>query len=121
MHLTGGVGADLVVENGGSSTLLRSLKATTRHGHVSSVGYLGKSSAEDLLELVPTLIDRAISLRGINVGSKRDLEQLCRLIDVKKLSLSELIDKTFDFDKAPEAFQYLASGGHMGKVVVRVA
>jgi len=32
-----------------------------------------------------------------------------------------VIDRVFSFDEVPAAFEHLASGGHFGKVVIRVA
>jgi hypothetical protein len=63
LKLTDGVGVDLVIENGGASSLVKSLKCTRRGGIVSQVGYLGKQQADDLQELVPTIIDRRVILR----------------------------------------------------------
>lgn len=63
LRLTDGVGVDLVVENGGTSSLVKSLKCARRGGIVSQVGYLGKQDPHDLKELVPTIIDRRINLR----------------------------------------------------------
>jgi NADPH:quinone reductase-like Zn-dependent oxidoreductase len=34
--------------------------------------------------------------------------------------LHPVVDKTFDFDAAPEAYQYLKSGQHFGKVVIKI-
>lgn len=63
LNLTDGIGVDLVLENGGASSLIRSLKCTRRGGIVSQVGYLGKQQSDDLQELVPTIIDRRVILR----------------------------------------------------------
>lgn len=63
MRLTGGVGVDIVVENGGTGSLVKSLRCTRRGGVVSQVGYLSKQDPNDLRELVPTIIDRRINLR----------------------------------------------------------
>jgi NADPH:quinone reductase-like Zn-dependent oxidoreductase len=63
LQLTSGLGADIVIENGGTSSLVQSLRATKRRGVVSSVGYLGKGEPEALRELIPVLIERAIVLR----------------------------------------------------------
>jgi NADPH:quinone reductase-like Zn-dependent oxidoreductase len=63
LKLTKGVGVDLVVENGGSSSLVKSMKCTRRGGIVSQVGYLGKQQPEDLRDLVSTIIDRRVILR----------------------------------------------------------
>lgn len=63
IKLSGGDGVDLVLENGGTSSLVKSMKCTKRGGIVSQVGYLGKQDTKDLEELVPILIDRKINLR----------------------------------------------------------
>ena len=60
---TNGVGVDIVLENGGPGTLLRSMKCTRRGGIVSQIGYLDRENFDDALELLPTLIDRRIILR----------------------------------------------------------
>ena len=68
LRLTDNIGVDLVVENGGSSSLVKSLKCTRRGGIVSQVGYLGKPRPEDLAELVSTIIDRRVILRqGLSI------------------------------------------------------
>lgn len=63
LKLTDGVGVDLVVENGGSSSLVKSLRCTRRGGIVSQVGYLGKQKPDDLQDFVSTIIDRRVVLR----------------------------------------------------------
>jgi NADPH:quinone reductase-like Zn-dependent oxidoreductase len=63
MKLTGGIGVDIVIENGGTGSLVKSLKCTRRGGLVSQVGYLSKQEPNDLRELVPTIIDRRVNLR----------------------------------------------------------
>ena len=57
--------------------------------------------------------------RGINVGSKQLHHDLLRFVEVKQLR--PYIDKVFSFEEAPSALEYLASGGHFGKIVVRVS
>jgi NADPH:quinone reductase-like Zn-dependent oxidoreductase len=61
--MTNGFGADIVIENGGASTLVKSMKATRKQGTVSSVGYLGKRNPADSEEIIPCLNERAITLR----------------------------------------------------------
>lgn len=68
LRLTDGVGVDLVLENGGPQTLVKSLKCTRRGGTVSQVGYLtNREGWCELPELLSTLIDRRINLRYGNV------------------------------------------------------
>ena len=56
----------------------------------------------------------------MRVGSKLDFEALNRFLEEKKVRLEGLIDRTFDFEEAAEAFEYLEKGEHIGKVVIRV-
>lgn len=63
LRLTGGNGVDITVENGGTSSLLQSIKCTRRGGIISQVGYLGKQDPNELQELIPTIIDRRTNLR----------------------------------------------------------
>lgn len=66
LRLTGGMGVDLVVENGGSSSLVQSMLCTRRGGVVSQVGYLGGPKAEELKEFVSTIIDRRLNVRYVS-------------------------------------------------------
>lgn len=63
LRLTVGLGADIVIENGGTSSLVRSIRATKRKGVVASVGYLGGVDLEAMRELLDVLIDRAVTLK----------------------------------------------------------
>ncbi|PVH93104.1 NAD(P)-binding protein [Periconia macrospinosa] len=123
LEITNGVGVDLVIEVGGSQTLIESLKSTRRGGVISQVGYLGKQNAKDLDELVPLLIDRRVNLsvsRGINAGSKQDLDDLCDAMSAVEMHLDDIIDFRFPFDDADEAIEYVWQGKQVGKVVVEV-
>lgn len=64
LKLTGGIGVDLVLENGGPQTLVKSMRCTRRGGIVSSVGYLSNREGwSELPDFLGTLIDRRIILR----------------------------------------------------------
>ena len=63
MRLTDGVGVDIVVENGGTSSLVKSVKCTRRGGVVSQVGYLSKQNPQDLEGLISFIIDRRVNVR----------------------------------------------------------
>jgi len=58
--------------------------------------------------------------RGIAVGTKEDHQDLCNLLGEKKTKLNSIIDKVFDFENSSEAFKYLYSGAHVGKVVIKI-
>lgn len=63
LKLTDGAGVDLVIEVGGTQSLVKSLKCTRRGGVISQVGYLSKQDVNELSELLPLLIDRRVNLR----------------------------------------------------------
>jgi NADPH:quinone reductase-like Zn-dependent oxidoreductase len=46
------------------------------------------------------------------------LEQLVRFVDVARIQ--PVIDRVFRFDEAIQAYDYLQSGAHFGKVVIQV-
>lgn len=58
--------------------------------------------------------------RGIGVGSKIDFERLNSFLEDHKVSLEPLIDRTFAFEDSLKAFEYLYSGKHVGKVVIKL-
>lgn len=113
-QLTGGVGVDHVLEVGGAGTLERSLRATRVSGTVSLIGLLSGNPEQN-----PSPMDvmfNRLTLRGIYVGSRKMLEELCRAIETNQLH--PIIDRVFPFGAVPEAFRYLKSGQHFGKVVI---
>jgi threonine dehydrogenase-like Zn-dependent dehydrogenase len=58
--------------------------------------------------------------RGIAVGSKEDYQNINKCIKEKKISLAPIIDKAFPFEESAAAFDYLYSGKHSGKVVIKI-
>lgn len=114
MRLTDGVGADHVVEVGGPGTLERSLKCTRVAGHVHLIGLLDSPTAR----VGPmAAVMNLITVRGIYVGSRQMHEQLLDFL--VEHQIHPLIDRQFDFEQAHDAYRYLASQQHMGKVVIR--
>jgi len=58
--------------------------------------------------------------RGINAGSKQDMDDLCAAFTATKIKLDDIIDSTWDFEQAEEALQYLGDGKQVGKVVIKM-
>ncbi|KAL3444764.1 chaperonin 10-like protein [Aspergillus insuetus] len=119
LRLTNGVGVNIVVDNGGTSSLVKSLRCT-RGGVVGQVGYPAKQDPSELRELIPTIIDRRVILRGINAGSKSDMENFCAALEATQMPLGDLIDKVFPFEQAEQAVDYVWQGKQIGKIVLRV-
>jgi NADPH:quinone reductase-like Zn-dependent oxidoreductase len=114
IRLTSGTGADHVLETGGAGTFQKSAKALSIHGQINIIGVL--TGLQNNLDLTPVLV-KVARVQGIYVGSRAMLERLVQEVVSKRIA--PVVDKVFPFDKAVEAYQYLASGQHFGKVVIR--
>lgn len=111
-ELTAGLGADLVIDVGGS-TLARSINALRAGGQVSVVGVLGALRTE--VPLVP-LLQRHIRLQGVQTGSRDSFEALLGALSQHRIR--PVIDSMFAFARAPEAFAQFAKAAHFGKIVI---
>lgn len=115
VELTGGRGADVVVEVGGAGTLEKSLACTRFGGIVTLIGVLTGTAGP-----IPTaaILRRHMRVQGIYVGSREMFEEMNRAIETH--AVVPRIDRVFDFADARVAYDHLASGAHSGKVVIRV-
>lgn len=113
-ELTGGGGVDCIVEIGGPGTIAMSLKALAVGGHVSLIGTSLSSSGTGLDPLL--LTGRGITLGSISVGSRTDFEAMNRAIEMHRLR--PVIDRTFPFAEAKEAYRHFEGRGHFGKVAI---
>jgi NADPH:quinone reductase-like Zn-dependent oxidoreductase len=113
VELTGGRGADVVVEVGGAGTLEKSLAAVRYGGIVTLIGVLTGTAGP-----IPTaaILRRHSRVQGIYVGSRDMFEEMNRAIALHRLQPH--IDRTFDFEAARDAYEHLAAAGHAGKVVI---
>jgi alcohol dehydrogenase len=112
--LTGGSGVDCVVEIGGPGTIEKSLKALAVGGHVSLIG---ASLSRSGIMLDPLLLTgRGTTVGAISVGSRADFEAMNRAIALH--GLRPVIDRTFPFAEAKEAYRHFEGRGHFGKVVI---
>jgi len=107
-------GVDLIAEVGGAATLEQSLRAVRVGGRISLIGGLGGAGAINPMPIVM----KSITVQGIYVGSREMFESMNEFLSMHRLR--PVIDRTFDFDNAREAFEYLESWRHFGKVCVRV-
>jgi NADPH:quinone reductase-like Zn-dependent oxidoreductase len=112
---TGGIGVAHVLEIGGKDTLPKALASLGVGGHVALIG--GLTGFGGAME-VGALTGRMGSMTSIYVGSREDFEAMNAFI--AQHELKPIVDRVFDFSEAPAAFEYLESGGHFGKVVIRL-
>jgi NADPH:quinone reductase-like Zn-dependent oxidoreductase len=115
LDLTGGIGADKVVDLAGVGTLPHSYQAVGPGGEVLVIGVLSRPDGD--LSPYPLMMKGA-TVRGIFVGAREHFEGLMKAVAANRLK--PIIDKTFDFDSAPLAYEYLKSAQHFGKVVITV-
>jgi len=113
-ELTDDRGVDCVVEIGGPGTIAMSLKALDVGGHVSLIGSSLSQSGAGLDPLL--LTGRGITLGSISVGSRADFETMNRAIAMHHLH--PVIDRTFPFSEAKEAYRHFERRAHFGKVVI---
>jgi NADPH:quinone reductase-like Zn-dependent oxidoreductase len=111
--LTGGVGVDRIVEVSGPTSVAQSIKAVRRGGQISLIGILG--GAQGSVDYMSIFLSFAHFV-PISVGSRRDLEDMIRVINLHKIK--PVIDSQFSFDNAQAAFDKLAQRQLFGKIVV---
>jgi NADPH:quinone reductase-like Zn-dependent oxidoreductase len=114
LEITARRGVDHVVEVGGAGTLPKSLRAVRMGGHISLIGVLtGAGEANPL----PAVM-KNVRIQGIYVGSREMFEAMNSAITYNQLH--PMIDRVFSFEESKEAFGYMESGAHFGKVVIRL-
>jgi NADPH:quinone reductase-like Zn-dependent oxidoreductase len=113
--MTGGEGVDAVIEVGGAQTLAQSLRAVRPGGTIALIGILTGNETTTLL--TPILMQQ-IRVQGILVGSTDDFEAMNRAIALH--GLRPVVDRVFPREQIREAFDHMAGGAHLGKIVVRL-
>jgi NADPH:quinone reductase-like Zn-dependent oxidoreductase len=113
LDLTGGAGVDVTVEVGGAGTLPRTIQATRVAGTIALIGVLTGG------EINPALVMRkSIRLQGIYVGSRRMFRDMNAAIEMH--GLRPVVDRTFTFGMAQDAYRAMQQAGHFGKIVIAV-
>ncbi len=111
-ELTAGAGADHVMDTAGD--LGRAISAVRVGGSVACVGLLQGLTAE--IDLV-AFMGKSARVTAVDVGSRSMFEAMNQALAARRLR--PVIDRVFPFAQAREAFRYLATQTHVGKLVVR--
>jgi NADPH:quinone reductase-like Zn-dependent oxidoreductase len=115
-ELTGGRGADLVVEATGPATIGQSLVASALYGRV--VLLITQSGDKRILEIPGSAYARSLAtISRVFVGNRADLEATARAVAAHRLR--PVIDRVFPFAEAREAYRYFMEGDLFGKVIVQ--
>jgi NADPH:quinone reductase-like Zn-dependent oxidoreductase len=120
MEFTQNHGADIILETGGAQTLRKSFDCIAFGGLIDCIGYVsGKVDAEeDRLNVNLLALRRTVTLKGIINGPKDRFEEMIRFYEAKQIR--PVVNRVFSFAEAKEAFKFLESGSHFGKVVIKV-
>ncbi len=112
---TGGLGADMVIENVGEATWASSLRSVRRGGRIITCGATtgGMPPAE-----LQRLFIRQIAIFGSTLGSPEEFRELLALW--LRGAFRPVIDRVFPFDRALEALQHLEAGRQLGKLVLDI-
>lgn len=115
-RLTGGRGADVVVDSVGQRTWALSLRALRRGGRLVVCG----ATTGPLVELdLRRLFWHQWTLMGSTMGSRREYREIVRLAALGRLW--PVVDTVVPLERAVEAVARLAGGEQFGKVVIEVA
>ncbi len=115
LRLTGGHGADKVIETAAFGTLPQSYQAVAPGGEIELIGVLTRATGD----LSPhPLMFKGATLRGLFVGGREHAEGLVRMLAVTKVK--PVVDRVFDFEQAKEAYEHLRAAKHFGKIVIRI-
>jgi NADPH:quinone reductase-like Zn-dependent oxidoreductase len=115
LELTGGRGADLIVDVGGKSTLPQAVSSLAPAGTLSVVGGLTGYDGE-----IPAsgLLGNVAKAQGVFVGSRADFRNM--LAFMHKHRLHPVIDRTFPLGEYQQALSLLQSDQFVGKIVLRL-
>ena len=112
-RLANDAGVHHVLEIGGRDTLLKAQEALAMGGHIAIIGALSGGLPE--LDAGSLIMMRATA-SGVWVGSREDFEAMNEFI--VEHELRPVIDRTFTFEDAPNAFDFMENGDYMGKIVI---
>jgi len=113
-ELTGGLGADLIVEVGGAGTLPTSFRAAHANTRIAIVGMVAGASGGEGFDFMSWIA----STYRTGVGSRGDFEDMNRAIAWHRVK--PVVDRVFGFDEVAAAFEYFDGKSYFGKVVIRI-
>jgi len=115
VRLTGGVGADHVMDVAGGDGINDSVRAARVAGRVSVIGFLtGQTAAVDLMPV----IFKQTKIQGICVGHLKAFEEMNVAFD--RYGIKPVVEKVYGFGEAVEAYRHLERGA-FGKIVIKIA
>jgi len=120
-RITGGYGADIVIDGIGGEVLSESLGALALEGSVTTLGY--SASRKTTID-VTNLIGRQASIRGLNMFAqpKAAITEAWSVIVslLKSGAIKPIVAKNFRLADAAEALRYLIEERPFGRVILTI-
>ena len=114
--ITGGRGAEIVVDHAGSATWESSMRSLAKGGKLTLCGSTtGFHVSFDLR----FLFIRQQSILGTTMGTRSDIFRILQLVEAGKMK--GVVDRVFPFTEVAKAHEYLESGQQFGKVILSFA
>ncbi|MFN2628281.1 MAG: zinc-binding dehydrogenase [Gaiellaceae bacterium] len=115
MEITGGLGADVVVEHVGEATWKTSLDVVRHSGRVTVCGATTGPNPPAALHRIWW---KQLTILGSTMGTKRDFEGAYELVAARRAL--PLVDQVLPLAEAAAAHERLEAGEQMGKIVLRI-
>jgi NADPH:quinone reductase-like Zn-dependent oxidoreductase len=112
-RMTGKRGVDVVVDNVGKATMMKSMQAVARGGRIVIIGNTSGPQAEIDIRYI---FGKQISLIGSTMGSHQDSHEVVRLLWEGKLR--PVIDRVMPLGEGIEAYRIMERGEQFGKIVL---
>jgi len=113
LHLTGGRGVDVVVDNVGKATIQTSMKVAARGGRIVIIGNTSGPQAEIDIRYI---FGKQISLIGSTMGTHQDFRDVTSLLWSGKLK--PVVDRVMPLSEGREAYRMMEKGEQFGKIVL---
>ncbi len=115
LELTGGRGAEVVVDNVGQATWAGTLAAAARGGRIVTNGCTsGCSAATDLF----AVYWKQLTVMGSTMGTRGEMRALLRAVAQGRLR--HMVDSVYPLEEAAEAQRRLEAGEQFGKIVLTI-
>jgi NADPH:quinone reductase-like Zn-dependent oxidoreductase len=114
MDITNGEGVSQVVDVIGGSHINQSLNCLRSEGLISMIGVMDGTRGEIDTGMI---MSKAARIQGVEVGSTEMLKRMLHAMDVYKIK--PIINTIFPFEQTLDAFAYLKTGNHFGKICIQ--
>ena len=120
-RITGGYGADIVIDGVGGEVLSEALGALAFEGSLTTLGY--SASRQTTIDVTNLIVPQA-AIRGLNMFTQPKTavrEAWAAIVSLLKSgAIQPIVAKTFPLDAAADALRYLVEGLPFGRVVLKI-